>query len=235
MPSYHDRGVVLRTTKLGESDRIIAILTEEHGQVRAVAKGVRKTTSKFGGRLEPASHVVVMCWKGRDLDIVQQVQVIDAFRAIKEDLSRLAAAAAVLELSAKLSSEGNPDPALYRMLVGALAVIEKDNPPLVKAGFYLKSLALEGSSPVVDACVRCGDGDELVAFDMGQGGLLCRKCRSGTPVSPEAISAMRFVLGGRLAEALGAVAEPVAGEVEALSRQAVEYYLGTRLRARSLD
>ena len=91
MTLFRDRGVVLRTIRLGEADRIVTLMTEQHGKVRAVAKGVRRTTSKFGSRLEPLSHVALLGWQGRgDLDIVNQVEVIDTFRPVREDLDRMA-------------------------------------------------------------------------------------------------------------------------------------------------
>ena len=93
MSLFRDRGVVLRTYRLGEADRIVVFLTEHHGKVRAVAKGVRRTTSKFGARLEPLTHVDLLLWQGRsDLDIVNQVEVLDSFRAVREDLARVRAA-----------------------------------------------------------------------------------------------------------------------------------------------
>ena len=83
---YRDEGVVLRTLRLGEADRIVTMITKGHGKVRAVAKGVRRTKSKFGARLEPLSHVTLLCWQGRELDIVNQAEVTDTFRAVREDL-----------------------------------------------------------------------------------------------------------------------------------------------------
>ena len=94
---YRDEGVVLRTYKLGEADRIVVLCTRGHGKVRAVAKGVRKTKSKFGARLEPMSHVAVQFYEGRELDIVTQAESIDHFRAIRDDLDRLARASSMLE------------------------------------------------------------------------------------------------------------------------------------------
>src|SRR6516165_12482648 len=98
MSLFRDRGVVLRTYRLGEADRIVVFLTERHGKVRAVAKGIRKTTSKFGARLEPLTHVDLLLWQGRsDLDIVNQVEVLDAYRAIRDDLDKVPHGMALLE------------------------------------------------------------------------------------------------------------------------------------------
>src|SRR3954464_605916 len=98
MGLYRDDGVVLRTHRLGESDRIVAFITKGHGKVRAVAKGVRKTKSRFGGRLEPCSHVSLLFYEGRgELDIVSQAESIDHFRPIREDLGRMGSALTLLE------------------------------------------------------------------------------------------------------------------------------------------
>ena len=110
MSLYRDQGVVLRTIKLGEADRIVTIFTQTNGKVRAVAKGIRKTTSKFGARLEPLTHVDLLLWQGRsDLDIVNQVEVLNAFRPVREDLTRLPRGMALLEVADQLAQERHPD------------------------------------------------------------------------------------------------------------------------------
>src|SRR6516165_7854209 len=121
MSLFRDNGVVLRTYRLGEADRIVVFLTERHGKVRAVAKGVRKTTSKFGARLEPLTQVDLLLWQGRsELDIVNQVEVLNTFRAVREDLDRVPRGMALLEVADQLAQERHPDPRLYTMLTGAL-------------------------------------------------------------------------------------------------------------------
>src|SRR5438309_10717352 len=97
MALYREQGVVLRTYKLGESDRIIILLTNGRGKVRAVGKGVRKTKSRFGGRLEPPNNLNLLLYEGRELDIVTQAESIDHFRPIRDDLGRMTAAMALLE------------------------------------------------------------------------------------------------------------------------------------------
>ena len=106
MTLFRDRGMVLRTIRLGEADRIVTLMTEEHGKVRAVAKGVRRTTSKFGSRLEPLSHVTLLGWQGRgDLDTINQVEVIDTFRPVREDLDRMSAGLSMLEVVDQVGQE----------------------------------------------------------------------------------------------------------------------------------
>jgi len=122
MRLYRDRAVVLRQHKLGEADRIVTLLTRQHGLVRAVAKGVRRTRSKFGSRLEPFAHIDVQLHPGRNLDIVTQVVSIDAFAAdIVSDYGRYTSACAILETAERLAGEERaPVPDLHRLTIGAL-------------------------------------------------------------------------------------------------------------------
>ncbi len=123
MSLYREHGIVLRTYKLGEADRIVVLMTQSHGKVRAVAKGVRKTKSRFGGRLEPTSHVSLLLYEGRELDIISQAESVDHFRAIREDLDRLAAAVNMLEVVDQVAQERESSPRLYQMLLGALRTL----------------------------------------------------------------------------------------------------------------
>lgn len=231
MSLYGDEGVVLRTMRLGEADRIVSMLTRGQGKVRAVAKGVRRTTSKFGGRLEPLSHVSLLCWKGRELDIVNQAEVLEAFRTVREDLSRVSKAFTVLEVADQLSQEGHPTPRLFDMVLGALRALEQADAALLVPAFLLKALALDGSAPMVEACASCGAEDELVAFDLLQGGVLCRRCRRGRPMSVAALALVRQVLQGGLAGALAEPPSAVTEEVSQLAGVAMEVHLDRRLRS----
>lgn len=227
---YRDEGVVLRTYKLGEADRIVVLATAEHGKVRAVAKGVRKTKSKFGSRLEPLSHVALQLYEGRNLDTITQVESIDSFRAIREDLDRYGAAVGVLEVVDQIAMEGEVDRRRYAMLVGVLRTIVENDNPLVVPAFYLKVLAHEGFQPEVDGCVSCGNGDPLVAIDLMAGGMLCQDCRQGRAVSAEALRLLRAILGGGLASVLAEEPSPAVAEVGAIATEAVEHHLERRLR-----
>ncbi|HLX89175.1 MAG TPA: DNA repair protein RecO [Acidimicrobiales bacterium] len=231
MSLYRDDAVVLRTMRLGEADRIVSMLTRDHGKVRAVVKGVRRTTSKFGGRLEPLNHVALLCWKGRELDIVNQAEVLDGFRPVREDLSRVAKAFTILEVADQLAQEHHPAPRLHDMVVGALRALERDDAPLLVPGFLLKALALEGSAPIVDRCASCGAEGDLVAFDLTQGGALCPACRRGRPVSPPALDVVRRVLHGGLAGVLAERDTALAQEVSDLACDAMEVHLDRRLRS----
>src|SRR3954469_22125249 len=170
---YRDSGVVLRTIKLGEADRIVTVFTQGHGKVRAVAKGVRKTTSKFGARLEPTSHIAVQCYRGRELDVVTQVETIESNRALREGYGLLTHAVPMLEAVDQVAQEREPNPALYRMLTGALRTLAASASPAVTPAFFWKLLSLEGFHPLLDMCVRCSEADaDLVAFAVEDGGMV---------------------------------------------------------------
>lgn len=231
MGLYRDEGIVLRTHKLGEADRIVSILTREHGKVRAVAKGVRKTKSRFGARLEPPTHLQLLLYEGRELDIVTQAETIDHFRAIRDDLDRLTRAVSMLEAADQLGLEGEPNPALYQMLLGALRALAGHCGPLVVPAFFLKVLALEGFRPVVEQCVECGAADELVAFDLEAGGTRCATHRSGTAISAAALHLLQDVLGGRLGSALNEPSSPATHEIDHLATRLLEHHLERRLRS----
>lgn len=231
---YRDTGVVLRTYKLRESDRIVVFHTAENGKVRAVAKGVRKTKSKFGARLEPMSHVSLLLYRGRELDIVSQAEAVEPLSPMLSSLDRASQGLAAIEAVDQLSLEREPNPQLYRMLVGVLRTIASTPSPLNVAAFYWKLLANEGVRPELDRCVRCGEDEsttQFVAFDLNEGGVLCRSCRSGQAISPGALVILREILGGQLVRALGREESPLTHEVSSMATRALEFHIERRLKA----
>jgi DNA repair protein RecO (recombination protein O) len=231
---YRDTGVVLRTYKLRESDRIVVFHTAENGKVRAVAKGVRKTKSKFGARLEPMSHVSLLLYRGRELDIVSQAEAVEPLSPMLSSLDRASQGLAVIEAVDQLSLEREPNPQLYRMLVGVLRTIASAPSPLNVAAFYWKLLANEGLRPELDQCVRCGGSEpdtQFVAFDLNEGGVLCRSCRSGQAISPGALTVLREILGGQLVQALARDESPITHEVSSMATRALEFHIERRLKA----
>lgn len=231
MSLYRDQGVVLRTIRLGESDRIISFITERHGKIRAVAKGVRKTRSRFGARLEPMGHVALLLYQGRELDIVTQAESIEQFRSIREDLEAVTTATSMLEAVDQIAQERHDNPRLYHMLVGGLRALSRSRSSLVAPSFFLKLLALEGFEPVLDQCASCGADAELVAFALEEGGALCRQCRRGSSLSPAALALMRRILGGGLSGVLAETDPPGGHEVTLLAGRALEHHLERRLRS----
>jgi DNA repair protein RecO (recombination protein O) len=231
MPLYRDEAIVVRTYRLGEADRIVVLFTKGRGKVRAVAKGVRKTTSRFGARLEPTTHVALQLYEGRTLDTITQADTLDHFRPIREDLERIGRASSMLEAVEQITQEREPNAALFTMLDGALRALSADDHPLIAPAFFWKLLALEGLSPVVDSCVVCGTDDGLCAFSLDDGGVVCAAHRRGVPLPAESIVLLQLILGGRLGMALAQPVTPSTVEVEHLATRALEYHLERRLRS----
>ncbi|MGW9404967.1 DNA repair protein RecO [Arthrobacter sp. NPDC055585] len=200
--TYRDEGVVLRTHKLGEADRIVILLTRNHGQVRAVAKGVRRTSSKFGARLEPFMVVDLQLSHGRSLDIVTQVQTKGAYGAgIAADYARYTAAAAVAETAERLTDvDGESANAHYHLVIGAMAALGRGaHPPeLILDSYLLRALATAGWAPSFTDCARCGAPGPHSAFSAPLGGAVCPVCRppgSASP-SPETMLLLSALLTG---------------------------------------
>jgi DNA repair protein RecO (recombination protein O) len=198
---YRDEAVVLRTQKLGEADRIITLLTRGSGRVRAVAKGVRRTSSRFGSRLEPFTHVDLQLAEGRSLDVVTQAMTLDPFAArMGADYERYTAGTVMLETAERLVVE-DKEPALqqFLLLVGALRAICDVGraPSQVLDSYLLRSLSVAGYAPSFDACARCGLEGPHRSFSPAAGGMLCSACRVPGSASPSAETVL--LLGALLA------------------------------------
>jgi DNA repair protein RecO (recombination protein O) len=207
VPLYRDEAIVLRTQKLGEADRIVTLLTRRHGRVRAVAKGVRRTGSKFGSRVEPFMHVDLQLHSankenGSGLDIVTQAETLGPYgEAIAADYGRYTAGTAVLETAERLTAEERePALRLYLLVVGALRTLANAEhaPTLVLDAFILRALAISGYQPVLDGCAVCGDPGDHRAFAVGSGGLVCREHRTAgaAAVTPAGVGLMVALMEG---------------------------------------
>ncbi|MGH3199154.1 MAG: DNA repair protein RecO [Streptosporangiaceae bacterium] len=190
MQLYRDDGIVLRTQKLGEADRIITILARG-GRIRAVAKGVRRTKSRFGARLEPFTHVDLMLHAGRSLDVITQAEVIRPYgEPLTGDYPRYTAGVAMLETAERFTPV-EKEPALRQLLllIGGLRALgdEEHEPRLVLDAFLLRSLAVAGYAPALQECARCGvPGPRLPGFAVAAGGMVCASCRPPGAASPAA-------------------------------------------------
>ena len=235
MAHYRDSGVIVRTHKLGEADRILSIITENNGKVRAVAKGVRKTRSRFGGRLELLRHLDLQFYKGRgDLDIVTQAETRDHWPDISNDLERLGKALTIAEAVDQIGQDRQPDRGLYQMLCGGLETLHVADPVLIVPAFMLKLLAHEGVAPALNECVLGGETSGLEFFDPGTGGVTCATHQRGRPISSSALELMRATLGGALATVLEVQQAPHTDEVSALVHRLWEYHIERRLRSTEL-
>ncbi len=188
MSLYRDEGIVLRTHQLGEADRIVTLLTREHGKVRAVAKGVRRTSSRFGARLEPFMVVDVQLYTGRSLDTVTQAESIAAYGSkVGADYGLYTAGTAMLETAERLvDAEHEPAVQQFLLLVGAVrALADRAHPAgLVLDSYLLRSLAVAGWAASFADCARCGAPGPHGAFAAGSGGAVCASCRPPGSASP---------------------------------------------------
>lgn len=200
MPLYRDEAVVLRTHKLGEADRIVTMLSRQHGQIRAVAKGVRRTASKFGSRLEPFMAVDVQLFEGRNLDTVSQVETIGAYgREIMADYASYTAAHAMVEAAERLTAEEGSTQQ-YLLLLGGLRSLSRSehDPSLTLDSYLLRALSLSGWAPNFENCVGCGAPGPHGAFVMAIGGVVCTNCKppGAASLDPESVALLGALLAG---------------------------------------
>ena len=172
---YKDEGIVLKTIKLGEADRIVTIFTRQHGKVRAVAKGIRKTKSRFGARLEPFTRTDLVIYKGRNLDTITAADIVTSFDEIRSDYAKLLAGVALLDLVEKITPERERAFSTYALLVGGLKALA-DGRPNVVPSFLVKLLSISGYHPQLSSCAGCGEHSVLGAFSPSLGGAICEMC-----------------------------------------------------------
>jgi DNA repair protein RecO (recombination protein O) len=217
VPSYPLRALVLRKTKLGEADLIVTMLAADGRQVRAVAKGARKTKSRFGARVEPFSVVDLLLHTGRTLEVIAEVEIVTSHDAVRGDLDRMEAGAVVADMLDKISVEGQAEPRLFDMALATFDAMETagvEALPLLVAAFLLKALAMHGYRPLLDECAACaGDTRASVLFSPKTGGCLCTDCAAEDPtalaMSVDDGAVMRALLRAKMAdiESLGVPAD----------------------------
>ena len=202
MALYRDEAVVIRTQKLGEADRIITLFTREHGRVRAVAKGVRRTKSKFGARLEPGSLVDIQLYVGKTFDIVTQVESLENFGDdLAADYQKWTIASTLLEAAERFTAnEGEPALQQFLLLVGALKALayESHDPSLILDAYLIRSLSIASYAPSMTICSRCEAPGPHKYFSLVGGGSVCIDCKpsaSATP-APETLQLMSHLLTG---------------------------------------
>ncbi len=178
MPTYRDEAVVLRTHKLGEADRIVTMLTKGHGKVRAVAKGVRRTASKFGSRLEPFMVADVQFYLGKSLDTVNQAETLGSYGSeIVADYQLYTAANVMVEIADRLT-DSEAAPQQYLLLVGGLRSLSRGEHPatLTLNSYLLRALSIAGWAPSFDSCAKCGAVGLHEQFVVQLGGMVCADC-----------------------------------------------------------
>jgi DNA repair protein RecO (recombination protein O) len=232
--------VVLRSFRLGEADRVLHLYTAEHGRLGAVAKGVRKTKSRFGGRLEPFSHVELVLHRGSgELRTVTGASLVRAHDSIRVDHYRLQVGSIGIEAMLRLFTDEERNERAFLALTRFLDALDGAErltaPPAldpIVLSFQLKLLWLSGYLPHLGSCVECGATDRLVAFSPASGGVTCADCDpGGSAVTDEGLRAMATLVGTPIADARTAVATTAAArETLRIIQTSYEHHGGFRLR-----
>jgi DNA repair protein RecO (recombination protein O) len=232
--SLKTEGIVLRSIRYGESDRILHVYTTDRGRVSAIAKGVRKTKSRFGGRLEPFFRLRLILHEGRsDLMTVTSVETVEAHPRLREDAAALDGAARACEAVARVFDDGDPHEGVFHLLANQLALLDRDPRRATRANalaFRLKLLLAAGFAPHLAGCASCGEREHLVGFSGAAGGVVCGACEASSfPLDQAAHDFLVGALGRPLAEA--PEAEPRAlAQAERAILETLEHHANLRLR-----
>jgi DNA repair protein RecO (recombination protein O) len=208
---YKSKGIVLRSIRYGEADRILDLYTRDAGLVSAIAKGIRRTKSRFGARLEPLSCVDFVAYHGRTLDTVTQAETLRSFHGVREDLARFETAAGMVGSVRALSGGDEADRRIFNLLYNALDALEECDFgfEFIEAALGLKLSVLAGYAPQLDACLSCAtvldEAQEPLHFAPDHGGILCAGCRSQTgdafPLAPGTLDRLRALIENPIREA----------------------------------
>ncbi|NNN03285.1 MAG: DNA repair protein RecO [Acidimicrobiaceae bacterium] len=229
-----DEGVVLRTYPSGEADRVVVLWTRTSGKVRLLARGVRRPQSRMGGALEPLAHVRVDAVRSRGaLFVTRHVAHLARFEHLRTDYDRILAGLSVIEAIDAIPVDDLVDNELYETLLRVLVTLDDPTyyPTLVAPAFFARLLVHDGVAPEVNECARCASPGPLVAFHAPSGGALCRDCRTGRVITPEALGLAQRMLGGDLAGVLREARPAGSGEITAVFTEALEEHLGRRLKS----
>lgn len=244
MATYRARALALRKTRLGESDLIVTLLAADGCQIRAVAKGARKTTSRFGARLEPFSVTDLLLARGRSLDIITEAECVASHEALRTDYDRTTAASVVADFLDKVSVECQAEEQLFPLGVTTLAVMESaeiDALPALVAAFLVKGMAMHGYRPQLGACAACGEpfsAGRAAAkrFSLDAGGILCAECVGADPaalkVSAELAETLTLLLRSKMSDVAGAALQAAkVKEALVVVRAFVGYHVPARMKA----
>ena len=226
--------IVLRSLRFGEADRILHVYTPRRGRMGAIAKGVRRARSRFGGRLEPFFRLELMLHEGRsELLTVTGAQTIDGFARLRDDAAALDSAARACDAVARLFDTNEPHPDVYNLLCNELALLDADVTRADHANqlaFRLKLLLAAGLAPQLASCASCGERDHLSGFSGAAGGVVCPACEAGSfPLDEAAHEFLSGALGRPLAETPPA-SERALRQAERAIADTVEHHAGVRLR-----
>lgn len=227
----HDQGIVLRSYPFGEADRVVVLLSPNHGKIRTVAKGVRKTKSRFGGRLEPFTHVDLVLYEGRNLDTITQVAVLEPFPHLRNDLDAVVAAGTMVEAADAVAQEDEGEVRLFLLLQRGLKALEtgQRGSDLITA-YLLKLAEVVGVAPSLTECASCGRVDGLHRFSFGGGGSVCDRCRvEGAVRLRDGVTDYLAALANSELTTLPPEDASLASEAMGIARRFVEYHLDRKL------
>ncbi len=233
MALRHDQGIVLRSYPFGEADKVVVLLSPNHGKLRTVAKGVRKTKSRFGGRLEAFCHVDLVLYEGRNLDTITQATIIEPFHGLRSELDRVVAAGTMVEVADAVAQEGESSVRLFLLLQRGLRALDdgETHPDLVTA-FLLKAADIVGVAPALQACAGCGRTDHLTRFSFAAGGAQCDRCRApGAFVLQDGLTRYLAAMAAADLADLPAYEPALSGQAMGVARRFVEYHLERKLES----
>jgi len=235
--SLKTEAVVLRSMRFAEADRILHLYTPQRGRVSAIAKGVRRTRSRFGGRLEPYFRLHMVLYEGRsELLTVTSAETVDGHRRLREHAAAIDSAARACDAVARLFDTPEAQPGVFALLCNELALLDARPEQATHANqlaFRLKLLLAAGFAPQLAACAACGEGDHLTGFSGAAGGVVCSACEaSGFHFGEEAHAFMTGALGATLADAPSAGALALRQADRAIA-ETVEHHAHVRLRSAS--
>ncbi len=236
--------IVLRSLRFGEADRILHCYTPGRGRIGAIAKGVRKTRSRFGGRLEPFFRLNLVLHEGRsDLMTVTSAETVEPYAALRADGTAIDSAARACDAVARLFDTPDPSPPVFHLLANELALLDAGasatQPTLPsqathenQLAFRLKLLLVAGLAPQLRACAACGEAEHLVGFSGAAGGVVCGACEAGAfRMDAETHAFLTEAIGRPLAQVPVDVGQRVLRQAERAISETVEHHANTRLRA----
>jgi DNA repair protein RecO (recombination protein O) len=233
--SLKTEGIVLRSIRYGEADRILHLYTPYRGRIGAIAKGARRARSRFGGRLEPFFRLDLVLYEGRsELLTVTSAETVAAHARLREDAAALDGAARACEAVARVFDDGEPHAGVYHLLANELALLDREPARAGRANalaFRLKLLLAAGFAPQLGACASCGEREHLVGFSGAAGGVVCTACEaSAFRLDEEAHDFLVAALGQPLADAPEASPRALA-QAERAILETLEHHGGVRLRS----
>jgi DNA repair protein RecO (recombination protein O) len=233
--SIKTEAIVLRSLRYGEADRILHLYTPGSGRVGAIAKGVRRTRSRFGGRLEPFFRVRLVLYEGRgELLTVTAAETVDPHPRLREHAAGLDSAARACDAVGRIFETSEPHAAVYNLLCNQLALLDSDPEQATHANalaFRMKLLIAAGLTPQLAACASCGAAEHLVGFSAAAGGVVCSACEAASfPLDEAAHAFMTAVIGGPLARTPAATPRTLRQTERAISEM-LEHHANLRLRS----